>query len=532
MQPVLVLNAKTSREEGRKAQLSNIVAAKAVSNIIRTSLGPRAMLKMVLNPMGGIIVTNDGNSILREIDVSHPAAKNMLELSRSQSEEVGDGTTSVIILTGELLSVAEPFIRTNIHPRTIVQAYYKALDDSLEISKELTRTVDIKQKSEIMKIIHNSVGTKFMSKFGENLFDMAYDAVKIVDIEVEGHREIDIKRYVRIEKIPGGEIEDSYLLWGTMLNKDVLHPKMKRRIENPRIILLDVGLEYNKLESQTDVEIKQNQDYETMLRMEEEYIEDMVEKIVKFKPDLVITEKGCSDYAQHHLLKHNITALRRLKKSDSNRIARSVGAKIVSNVDLIKESDVGLKCGLFEVRKIGDEYFAFMDKCKEPQACTLLLRGPNKDIINEIERNVNEAMKAVRNILLEPRVLPGGGAFEMTLSQVLNEKSKTIPGKLQLPYQAVSVALEVIPRTLIQNCGANTVRVLTELRAKHANGKNQNWGIEGELGIIKEMNPENGVWDPYAVKIQTLKTAIESACMLLKIDEIVSGIGSKENQKN
>merc|ERR1712232_350394 len=342
-------------------------------------------------------------------------------------------------------------------------------------------------------------------------------------------KEIDIKRYVRIEKIPGGEINDCEVLKGVMLNKDVTHSKMRRRIENPRILLLDCSLEYKKGESQTNVELSNEEDWDLLLKLEEEYVAKICADIISHKPDLVLTEKGVSDLAQHSLQKAGITAIRRLRKTDNNRVARAVGATIVNRTEEILESDIGLNCGLFEVRKIGDEYFAFLEQCKEPKACTLLLRGGSKDVLNEIERNLQDAMQVARNIVVEPMLLPGGGATEMSISQALIEHSKTIEGVQQWPFKAVGSAFEVIPRTLAENCGADVVRVLTKLRAKHAGGENPTWGINGETGELADMNELN-IWEPFSVKVQTIKTAIEATAMLLRIDDIVSGVSSSRKK--
>jgi T-complex protein 1 subunit gamma len=340
-------------------------------------------------------------------------------------------------------------------------------------------------------------------------------------------KEIDTKRYARIEKIAGGLLEDSVVLEGVCLNKDVLDAKMPRKIQNPRILLLDCPLEYRKAESQTNVEISKEEDFEALLEQEEEHVKKQCDEIIKFKPNVVCTEKGCSDLAIHFLSKAGISVLRRLKKTDSNRLARATGATVVSETSEIREADIGTKCGLFEVKKIGDEYWSFMVECKDPKACTILLRGGSKDVLSEMERNLDDAMSVVKNIMMEPRILPGGGATELAIEQALLEKSKTITGVQQWPYRAAAQAFEVIPRTLIENCGASTIRVLTALRAKHAEGKNSNWGVDGNKGEITDMSKIN-VWDAYSVKAQTIKTAIEAAAMLLRIDEIVSGITKKD----
>ena len=354
---------------------------------------------------------------------------------------------------------------------------------------------------------------------------LALQAVRTVTHDIGGgNKEVDIKRYARVEKIPGGEIEDSRVLDGVMLNKDITHPKMRRRIENPRIILLDCTLEYKKGESQTNIEVSKEEDWNKILQIEEAQVKIMCDSILALKPDLVITEKGVSgksifcvefllswltilDLAQHYLMKGNVTALRRVRKTDNNRIARATGATVVNRVDDLQESDVGTQCGLFEIEKIGDEYFTFLTKCKTPKACTILLRGPSKDILNEIDRNLADAMAVARNVMFHPRLSPGGGATEMAVAVRLGQLAKGIEGVQQWPYKAIAEAMEVIPRTLIQNAGASPIRVLTALRAKHAEG-HHSWGIDGDKGTLADMKTY-GVWEPEAVKLQSIKTAIE-----------------------
>jgi len=521
--PVMVLSANTKREQGKKVQISNIQAAKTVADVIRTCLGPKAMYKMLMDPMGGIVMTNDGNAILREIQVQHPAAKSMIEISRTQDEEVGDGTTSVIVLAGETLSVAEQFLQQQMHPTVIISAYRQALEEASKLLKEkVSIPVDVNKTEEVIKIIKSCIGTKFVSKWSDLACKIALDAVQTVAMEENGRKEIDIKRYARIEKIPGGSIEESEVLRGVMLNKDIVHPRMKRRIENPRILLLDCNLEYKKGESQTSLEFTKETDFTRVLEMEEEYIKSICEDIIKFKPDLVITEKGISDLAQHYLVKANISAIRRVRKSDNNRIARACGATIVNRTDEIREEDLGTGAGLFEIRKIGEEYYTYIEKCKNPKACTIILRGASKDVLNEIERNFQDAMNVARNVMLEPYLVPGGGAGEMEIAKLLEEKAKTITGIHQWPFRALARAFEVIPRTLIQNCGANVIRTLTALRAKHASENNVTWGVDGNTGELADMR-QLGIWEPLAVKLQTYKTAIETAILLLRIDDIVSG---------
>jgi len=451
--------------------------------------------------MGGIVMTNDGNAILREITVEHPAAKSLIEM----------------------MTQATPFLEQEMHPTVIIGAYRQCLEDLIVLLRdEVSTKVDPTDDAELHKIIRSSLGTKFIAKWMDLACNIALQATKTVMLEENGRTQIDIKRYAKVEKIPGGTIEDSRVLRGVMINKDVVHPKMKRRIENPRIVLMDCNLEYKKGESQTNIEITEEADFTKILQQEEETIQQMCAEIIALEPDLVITEKGVSDLAQHFLAKAGISVIRRVRKTDNNRIARCCGATIVNRTDELRAEDVGTQCGLFYVEKIGEEYFTFLVECADPKACTILLRGASKDVLNEVERNLHDAMNVARNVLVDPRLCPGGGATEMALATRLNEKARTLTGIEQWPYKAVARALEVIPRTIIQNCGANTIRTITALRAKHAGGANTSWGVDGEKGELADMH-EYGVWEPYSVKAQTYKTAIETAILLLRIDDIVSG---------
>lgn len=529
-QGVFVINKNAKRDQGRKAQLTNIQAGKTVAAIVRTTLGPRAMLKMLLDPMGGIVMTNDGNAILREVDVSHPAAKNMIELSRAQDEEVGDGTTSVIILAGELLGVAEPLLEKKLHPTLIVSGYMKALEDAQTLLKELAYPVDVDDPKALGEIVRGSIDTKFASRFGTLISDLAIQAVKTVCIvKPDGRKEIDVKRFAKVEKIQGGELSDCKVLDGVMFNKDITHPRMRREIKNPRVVLLDCPLEYKKGESQTNVEITKEADWEKLLQQEEEEMRRVCDDILKVKPDLVITEKGVSDLAQHFLMKGGCSVIRRIRKTDNHRIARVTGAHICNRTEELQENMVGTRCGRFKVQKLGEEYFTFLTECQDPKACSIVLRGATRDVLNEIERNLQDAFGVARNILLEPLLLPGGGAVEMELAARLKEKSKSIEGSRQYAYRAVGEALEVIPRSLAHNCGADVVRAMTDLRARHAASGNAHFGIDGKTGKVADVKVL-GIFDTFAVKQQTLRTSIEAAAMLLRIDDIISGISKKNKQ--
>lgn len=532
-----MMNTNTDRDQGKAAQIANITAAKAVADVIRTTLGPRSMLKMILDPMGGIVMTNDGNCILREIDVSHPAAKSMIELSRTQDEEVGDGTTSVIVLAGEMLHVAQPFMeKRNIHPTIVVGAFARALTSALEHMDTIAQPLDQNEKTEIIDIVRATVGTKFTSRFGDLICELAIDAVMAVATDRgDGKKDIDTKRYCRIERIAGGDFKDCKVLDGIMINKDVVHSKMARRVENPKVLCIDGNLDYTKGESQTNIEIENGGDWERYLEIEEEWVKEQCGYIIASGANVVVVEKALSDIAQHFLAKAGISAIRRVRKPDLVRIARATGASTITRCDLLTEKEVGTNCELFEIRKIGDEYYSYFEGCKDPSretlgVCTLVLRGGSDDVLREMERNLADAMAVAKNLMQDPRIVPGGGATEMALATHIREEANKLSGVIAWPFRAVGNALEVIPRTLIDNCGGQVMRVLTQLRAKHADPGNYAWGVDGCKGTLVDMN-EYKIWEPYAVKAQVLKTAIESACMLLRIDDVLSGIASKQLQK-
>lgn len=503
------------------------------------------MLKMVMDPMGGIVMTNDGNAILREIEVIHPAAKSMLELCRAQDEEVGDGTTSVIVLAGEILACIAPFLEPTrrIHPVRIIAALRLALRDCMKELSNIARPIDIADNLALEHLLRATLDAS--APESKMVAKMAIQAVRYVAIKNSSttRDEADIKQYAKVEKVPGGELEECVVLDGVMFNKDVVHPGMRRRIENPRILLVDCPLEYKKGESQTAMEISRDGDWQTALEAEERQIRDAVSHIVALKPDVLVCEKGVSDLAQHYLVRAGISAVRRVRKTDNNRIARATGATIVNRLEDAKSSDIGTSCGLFEVRKIGDEYYTFLVQCSAPKACTILLRGPSKDILSEVERTLQDAMCVVRNAILDPRLVPGGGASEMSLATLLEKRSRdedAMRGFERGPYQAVAAALSVIPRTLIQNAGGNAVRTLAELKAKHVSGEPGAWGVDGMTGSIRDMaissslqdvanehantTDSDGIFECLSVKAQTIKTAIESACMILRVDDIVAGL--------
>ncbi|KIJ07832.1 hypothetical protein PAXINDRAFT_89740, partial [Paxillus involutus ATCC 200175] len=417
----------------------------------------------------------------------------------------------------------------DIHPVVIISAYNKALKESLEIINKISIPIDVSSDEEMLSLIKTSIGTKFVARWSDLMCRLALQAVRTVAAEDNGHKTVDIKRYARIEKVAGGSIEESTVLDGVLVNKDITHPNMRRRIKNPRIVLLDCPLEYKKGESQTNMEFSKESDWARAQEIEEEQVIVQCKRILEFKPDLVVTEKGISDTAQYIFERANVSAIRRVRKSDNNRIALAVGATIVNRVEDLRESDIGTQCGLFNIEKMGDEYFTFLTGCANPKACTILLRGPSKDILNEIDRNLADALSVARNVYFNPVLAPGGGATEMAISVGLHARARSVTGVAGWPFRAVADAMEVIPRTLVQNSGGNAIRVLTELRAKHANGEHS-WGVDGNTGKIVDMK-SYGLYESASVKIQILKTAIEAARMLLRVDDVVQATRKEKEQQ-
>lgn len=519
-QQILVLNPNAKRELGREAQMGIITAARAVAEIIRTTLGPKSMLKMLIDSTGRAVLTNDGASVLREIDVQHPAAKSLIELSRTQDERVGDGTTSVVVIAGELMEAARPFLSDGMHPARIVAAFRRAADLALSRLYALAQPVASDDREQLVRLAVTSLGTKFAARFGRLVPELAVDAVSIVQTQNK-ERAADFKSLAKVEKVVGGDVSQSVVLNGVMLNKDILHASMRRKVSDAKILLLDCALEYKKAESETNVEMTSAAHWRRYLELEEQFIRQQCRAVVALKPDVLVVEKGVSDMAQHFLQQANVSVLRRVRKSDLQRLALACGARVGSQPEQMAIADVG-SCGLFEVRKLGDDYWSFFEGCSKPQACSVLLRGASRDGLDELERNLVDAMSVVRNVMADPRMVPGGGATEMALAAALQKEASDV-GEVELkPFLAAAKALEIIPKTLAANGGANVNAVLSKLRQLHREGE-EKWGVDGNKGAVADMT-QLGLLDPLMVKEQAIKTAFETAIMLLRIDDILSGV--------
>ena len=507
-------------------QYQNISAARTIAGIIRTTLGPRSMLKMILDNQGGMVITNDGFCVLREIEIAHPAAKSLIELSRSQDNEIGDGTTTIVVLVSEFLRISEILIKQRFHPSQLIASFFQALVEiNFFLENELACKLDKENYNDMIKVIMTTIGTKLVGKFSRLICELSFKAIRSAGSRLENSNFL---KTLKIEKIPFGKFEDSKIIPGIILLKDVSHPKMKRKIKNPKILLLDCPIEYKKGESQVFFEIKEESGWENLVKAEENYIIFTCNLLKKYQPDIIITEKGVSDLALHYLYKSNISVIRRIKKSENLRLARATGGNILSSLEELEKNDLGIAVD-FEVKKIGQEFYTFITGSRSCISPTILLFGPSRDILDEIERNLQDALSVAKNIFSKPMIIPGAGATELSIGNFLMEKSEKQKNDSFFIYKSIASAFEVIPKTLIENFGASVVYPITKLRNIH---KKKSWyfGYDGKNGKIVDTRKIN-IWETCSMKTQIIKSAIENANFLLKIDGVLTGITEKEDRK-
>jgi thermosome len=516
--PVLVLKEGSSRSKGREAQHTNIMAAKIVAETVKSALGPKGMDKMLVDSMGDVTITSDGRTILDEMDIQQPAAKMMVEVAKTQDNEAGDGTTTAVILSGELLGKAEELTEKNVHPTIIIDGYKKASEKALETLEKIAISVNLSSNEYLKKAAMTSMASKLVAEYREHLADLAVKAILEVAEKEEGRYKADLDD-VKVEKKPGESIRDTKLIQGIVLDKEVAHSGMPKRVEKAKIALLDCPLEIEKTEFDAKINIENPEQMEAFLRQEEEMLKNMVEKIAQTGANVVLCEKGIDDMAQHFLARKGILAARRIKTSDMEKLAKATGGKIITNMDDMSSADLGY-ASLVEERKIGDDKMTFVEGCKHPRAVTILIRGGTQRIIDESERSVHDALCVVRDIVEEPKILAGGGAPELEVSRTLRKYAETLPGREQLAVRGFAEALEAIPTTLSENAGLDPIDILSELRSRHEKG--ETWaGIEVLSGKVQEM-AEAGVFEPLAVKKQIIKSATEAASMILKIDDVIA----------
>lgn len=526
-QPIFILPEDTKRTTGKDAQRNNIAAAKAVAQTVRTTLGPKGMDKMIVDSMGNIIVTNDGVTILTEMQIEHPAAKMVVEVAKTQEDAVGDGTTTAVILAGELLKKAEDLLDQNIHPTILAKGYRLAEAEAQKILNSIAEPVSLENEDLLNSIAITAMTGKGAEANKEKLASLIVKAVKLVAEKVE-NRFIFNSQEIKIEKRVGESSEHSELIEGIVLDKEKAHPSMPNKVLNAKVALLDASLEIKNTEIEAKIQITDPQQLNSFLEQEEKTLREMVNKVKSSGATVLFCQKGIDDLAQYFLAKEKIFAVRRVKQSDLEKLSRACGAKIVSNWKELSEEDLG-KAGLVREEKVGEEGMVFVEKCLNPRAMTLLVRGGTEHVAEEIKRAVTDAVGDLSAALKDGKVVAGAGAIEMELAKHLRRYSSTLSGREQLAVQAFAETMEIIPRTLAENAGLDPIDVLTKLRAAHDQG--QKWaGIDVFSGEVIDAW-KNKVIEPLKIKTQALSSAAEVAEMILRIDDVVLG-GKKENMPN
>ncbi|MEM0333076.1 MAG: thermosome subunit beta [Candidatus Aenigmatarchaeota archaeon] len=528
-QPVLILPEGTLRSTGRDAQRNNIAAAKAVADIVRTTLGPKGMDKMLVDSIGDITITNDGVTILEEMEVEHPAAKMMVEVAKTQNEEVGDGTTTAVVIAGELLKRAEELLDQEIHPTVIIKGYQLAKEEALRVLEEIATPINLNDEESLKKIAITAMSGKTGKEAAPKIAEIIVRAVKMVVEERNGKLYVNKDNIKRVKK-HGASALETELINGIVIDKEFVHPQMPKVVHNAKIALLDCPLEIEKTETDAQIRITSPEQLQAFLQQEQRMLKEMVEKIAKTGANVVITEKGIDDLAQHYLAKKGIVACRRVKRSDLEALAKATGGRIVSNLEDLTEKDLGF-AEVVEEKKIAGEAMTFVRGCKNPKAVTILVRGSTEHVVDEIDRNVEDGIGAVVSALESGKIVPGAGAIEAELARRIREFAERFSGREQLAIQEFANALEIIPRTLAENAGLDPIDILVELRAAHEHGKTS-YGIDVFEGKIKDAL-EMGVIEPLKVKTQAIKSASEAAEMILRIDDVIaaSKIGKEKEGK-
>jgi thermosome len=513
--PVLILKEGSQRTAGREAQRSNIMAAKAVAGAVRTTLGPKGMDKMLVDTMGDVVITNDGVTILKEMDIEHPAAKMMVEIAKTQDAEVGDGTTTAVVVAGELLKQAEALLDQEIHPTVIAAGYRDATDKAIEILKSIAVKVTVKDEKLLKKIAITAMTGKGSGTSRDDLAGLAVKAVKAV-VDEDGTVDTD---NITVEKKVGAGITDSQLVEGVVVDKERLHPNMPKKVTDAKIALLNAPVEIEKTEVDAKIEITSPDQLQAFLDQEEVMLKGMVENIVKTGANVVFAQKGIDDLAQHFLAKAGIYTVRRVKKSDMEKLARATGGRIVTSIHELTKDDLG-KAGLVEERKIGDDKMTFVEECTNPKSVSIILRGGTEHVVDELERAMNDAIRVVGVVVEDKMLVPGGGAPEVELALRLREYAATVGGREQLAIEAFADAMEVIPKTLAENAGLDQIDSLVSLRSQHEKGV-KSAGLDMETGKPVDML-NLGVVEPLRVKTQAIQSAAEAAVMILRIDDVIA----------
>jgi thermosome len=523
-QPVLILKEGTTRNRGKEAQRNNIMAARVIGEVLKTTLGPRGMDKMLIDSLGDITITNDGAAILKEIDVEHPAAKMMVEISKTQDDMVGDGTTTAVVLASELLKKAEELLDQNIHPTILVSGYRKATQKAIEVINKVAVNVDIKDRKTLLKVALTSISGKAVGAAREHLAEIAIDAVKQI-AEERGDKMIADIDNIQLVKKAGKSLLETQLIQGIIVDKEIVHPGMPKKKENAKIALLDSALEIEKTEMSAEIRIRDPTQMKAFLDQETSMLKEMSDKIKKSGADVVFCQKGVDDMVQHFLAKEGIMAARRVKESDMEKLARATGGRIVSDIDDLKAKDLG-QAGMVEERKIGEDKMMFVEKCKDPHSVAILIRAGLERMVDEAERAMTDALSVVSDVVENNKIVGGGGAVEIEVSKELRRYATKIGGREQLAIEAFADAVEVIPKTLAENGGLQAIDVLVDLRSAHEKEGGKNMGLNVFTGKVRD-SIENGVVEPVVVKEQAIKSAAESASMILRIDDVITSKSPK-----
>jgi thermosome len=521
----MILREGSQRTTGKDAQRNNILAAKVITETIKTTLGPQGMDKMLVSGMGDVVITNDGATIMKELDVQHPAAKMLVEVAKSQDSEVGDGTTTVVVLAGELLTKAEKLLDQEVHPTVIVEGYKKASEKALEILRNLSIDIQPDDEKMLKQVAMTSMGTKATVGTSDHLGTLAMKAVRQIMEERDGKITADIDR-VKVLKKKGESMEQSELIKGIVVDKEISHPQMPKQVRNAKIVLVNAKLEIEKTEFDAKININSPDQMKGFLDEEESMLREMTEKVAKSGANVIFCEKGIDDLALHFLAKRNIMAVKNISSGDMEKLAKATGGTIQASTKDIASEALG-EAKLVEEVKIGDDKLVYVRDCKDPRAVTVMIRGGSDHVVDEAERSFHDALCVVRNTVEDGKIVAGGGAPEAETAKQLRDYALEVGGREQLAIEAYAEALEAIPLTIAENCGLDPIDIMVELRSKHATPENKWFGVQVKTGKIADMLADNVV-EPLRVKQQAVKSATEAACMLLRIDDVLSSKGAKE----
>ncbi|MEA2090524.1 MAG: thermosome subunit beta [Thermoproteota archaeon] len=524
-QPILILREGTSRRRGKEAQSNNFMAAQIISEVLKSTLGPRGMDKMLIDSLGDITITNDGAAILDEIEVEHPTAKMMVEIAKTQDDMVGDGTTTAVILAGELLRKAEELLNQNIHPTLIVSGYRKAVQRALQCINKIGTTVNLEDRKTLRKVAITSMASKTVGEARKHFADIAIDAVKQI-VEQRGKRKVADIDQIQIIKKEGKSLQDSELVKGVIVDKEVVHSGMPKRIKNAKIALLDCPFEVEKTEFDSEIRIRDPTKIQAFLDKENRMLKEMVNKIKASGAKVVFCQKGIDDMAQHFLAKKGILAVRRVKQSDMEKLARATGGRMVTNLDDLKATDLG-KAGLVEERKVGEDKMVFVEKCKHPHSVSILIRAGLERMVDEAERAVHDALSVVSDVIEKNQIVAGGGAVESEMAKELRRYATKVGGREQLAIEAFADAVEIVPKTLAENAGLESIDILVGLRSSHEKSDGHLMGVDVFSGKVVNMY-EKGVIEPLSVKEQAIKSAAETASMIIRIDDVIAATKPEE----